>query len=251
MLNWKQIVLAVVALLPMMAAAQATETPDPLTSVLEIIGVPEVPASPVITVAASPAPVIKVEYSNGQLTVAAENATLEAVLAAVSAKTGIEIEVAPAVGSEKVDIESGPGDAKEVLVKLLSGPHLDYIMMGTAEDPNIPGHIEVRESLAPAVAEAHPVAEGEEQNSAATDDTATEPIAQTSEPPTLPPDQMADYWKRAAAYQQSLERERNLRQIQLIDKMADEEKKQSKGQPGKEEEKKEPEQDKDKPAEPK
>lgn len=251
MLKWKQVVLLVVALLPMMAAAQATETPDPLTSVLEMIGIPPVPATPVITVAANPAPVINVEYSNGQLTLAAQDATLEAVLAAVSAKTGIEIEVASAVGSEKVDIELGPGDAKDVLVKLLSGPHLDYIMMGTADDPNIPGHIEVRESLVPAVAEAHPVAEGEEQSSAPTDDAAAEPVAQTTEPPTLPPDQMADYWKRAEAYQQSLERERNLRQIQLIDKMADEEKKQSKEQPNKEEEKKEQEQEKDKPGQPK
>ena len=251
MLKWKQIVLLVVALLPIMAAAQATDTPDPLASILEIIGIPSVPAAPVITVAANPVPVINVEYSNGQLTLAAENATLEAVLAAVSARTGIGIAVAPTVGSEMVDIELGPADAKEVLVKLLSGPHLDYIMMGTADDPNTPGHIEVRESLVPAVAENQPVAQGEEQNSATTDDAAAEPIAQTNEPLTLPPDQMADYWKRAEAYQQSLERERNLRQIQLIDQMAGEEKKQSKEQPGKEEEKKGQGQEKDKPAEPK
>ena len=249
MLKWKQIGLLVVALLPLMAVAQSEDRPDPLASILEIIGVPPVPAAPVITVAASPAPVINVEYSNGQLMLAAENATLEAVLAAVSAKTGIEIEVSSTVASEKVDIELGPGEAREVLVKLLSGPHLDYIMMGTADDPNTPGHIEVRESLAPAVAGAPPVAEGEEQNSATTDDAAADAVAQTSEPPTLPPDQMADYWKRAEAYQQSLERERNLRQIQLIDKMADEEKKQSK-EPSAKEEKKEQQQEKDKPSEP-
>ncbi|PYP90903.1 MAG: hypothetical protein DMG65_09745 [Candidatus Angelobacter sp. Gp1-AA117] len=243
--------LLVAGLLPMTVAAQAADTPDPLASILEVIGIPPTPATPVVTVTANPAPQINVEYSNGQLTLATENATLEAVLAAVSAKTGIEIEVAPAAGSEKVDIELGPGDAKEVLVKLLSSPHLDYIMMGSADDPNTLGHIEVRTSLVPLVAEARPVAGGDEQNSATPDEAAAEPIAQTTEAPTLPPDQMADYWKRAEAYQQSLERERNLRQIQLIDKTAEGQKKQYNEPPGKEEEKKEQEQEKDKPAEPK
>jgi len=235
MLSWKQLVkLLIVGLLPVMAAAQTTSTAGPITSRLETVS-----ASP----AAIATPVIKVEYRNGQLALVAENANLGEVLAEVSARTGIEIDVASAAASQKVDIQLGPAGAREVLVKLLSSPHLDYIMLGSATNAGAVERIEVDATPEAAAVESDtPSAVTEtkpDPSEEAASEAAPQPAGVTSARSMLSPDELADYWKRAQEAQLSLERERNLRQIQLIDDLNEQEKQQQK------------QQKKNKPAEPK
>jgi len=249
MLNWEKIArLLFVMMLPVMAVGQGTVDaavgPDPVAALLQLFHVspgpvssgpaavpaPETGAVPV----AAAKPVIKVEYHDRQLFLLAKDASLQELLAEVSARTGIEIEVAPEVSSEKMDIELGPGDAREVLVKLLSSPHLDYIMLGTAAGPDAVGRIQVTANAGPVVAGAGAPevasAANPEQTEEEPGEAAPPPAALTSAQRMLSPDELADYWKRAQENQTALERERNLRQIQLIDEMAEEEKKQKKQQ---------------------
>lgn len=74
-----------------------------------------------------------VDYSQGQLTVVSERATLEQVLKLVAAKTGGVVDVAPELQNELVVARLGPGPVREVLSDLLDSPKIDYIVMGAGE----------------------------------------------------------------------------------------------------------------------
>ncbi len=76
----------------------------------------------------------KVTYQNGLLTIDAPNSTLGDVLAAVKTATGAAIDATPA--PDRVVMHIGPGDPKDVLASLLSGSKFDYIILGSAENPN-------------------------------------------------------------------------------------------------------------------
>ncbi len=99
---------------------------------LAIAPVPAPPAPK--TLAEMPAVPPKVTYQNGLLTIDAPNSTLGDVLAAVKRATGAEIDATPAY--DRVVLHIGPGDPKDVLTSLLSGSKFDYIILGSAENPN-------------------------------------------------------------------------------------------------------------------
>jgi hypothetical protein len=76
-----------------------------------------------------------VSYLNGQLTIVAPNSTLTDILRAVKSKTGANIEI-PAGANERVVGKMGPGAPRDVLAALFNGTHFNYVMLGTANDPN-------------------------------------------------------------------------------------------------------------------
>jgi hypothetical protein len=72
----------------------------------------------------------KVSYENGQLSIWAENCTLQQVLDAVHEKTGTKVE-APFLDTTKISVELGPGDPVEIVSKLLYGIRFNYIILGS------------------------------------------------------------------------------------------------------------------------
>lgn len=74
---------------------------------------------------------VAVEFRQGQLTVAADDANLGKVLSLIGEKTGANIEIAPEVASEPVAARLGPGAPSEILTVLLSSPSLDFIIIGS------------------------------------------------------------------------------------------------------------------------
>jgi len=57
------------------------------------------------------------------------------ILRAVRSQTAVSFDVPP-TATERVVGRFGPGPAREVLVSLLNGSHFDYVMLGSATDPN-------------------------------------------------------------------------------------------------------------------
>jgi len=76
----------------------------------------------------------EVNYQHGQLTITARNSTMSDVLNAVKQKTGAAVDM-PAVTSERVVGQFGPGAPRDVLAQLLNGSHYDYVLMGSPAEP--------------------------------------------------------------------------------------------------------------------
>lgn len=77
-----------------------------------------------------------VTYEHGQLTIVAENATLGDVMAALHNTMGTEVDVPAGSSGERVWAHLGPGSAHKVLSSLFANTDLDYILQGSATDPN-------------------------------------------------------------------------------------------------------------------
>jgi hypothetical protein len=82
-----------------------------------------------------PATPPQVTFQNGQLAIVAHNSTLGDILRAVHAQTGANVDV-PANATERVVSQLGPGPAREVLASLLNGSHFNYLMLGSAANPD-------------------------------------------------------------------------------------------------------------------
>ena len=82
-----------------------------------------------------PAVAPEVSYQDGNLTILAHNSNLSDILKAVQTHTGAAIDV-PSTATERVVTSLGPGPARDVLAKLLNGSHYNYVMLGSADDPN-------------------------------------------------------------------------------------------------------------------
>ncbi len=78
----------------------------------------------------------KVVFSNGLLSIAAENSTLGDILRAVRNQTRAEVEFPPNA-TERVVTHLGPGPVREVLASLLNGTHFNYVMLESATHPGL------------------------------------------------------------------------------------------------------------------
>ena len=76
----------------------------------------------------------EVSYRDGELTIAAESLTLGDFFG-VRAQTHAAVDV-PSNATERVVSRFGPSPAREVLAELLNGSHFNYVLMGSAADPN-------------------------------------------------------------------------------------------------------------------
>ncbi len=131
------VVAAAVAGLFVVGCAQASEnsarrgaksqTP-PATPAIE--AAPPVPP----TLEQMPAVAPQVTYSEGQLTVKAQNSTLADILKAIHTQTGAQIDV-PGNAAERVVGQFGPGPARDVLSQLLNGSHFNYVLLGSEANP--------------------------------------------------------------------------------------------------------------------
>jgi hypothetical protein len=114
------------------SAAKKQEKATPAATPLQVT--PQGPLQP-ITLGQMPALPPQVSYSGGKLTITAQNSTLGDILRAVRSQTAGSFDVPPNA-TERVVGRFGPGPAREVLVSLLNGSHFDYVMLGSATDPN-------------------------------------------------------------------------------------------------------------------
>jgi len=98
---------------------------------------PPMPAGPLPQVPMDMLPAVAphVTYQNGALAISAQNSTLADVLREVRKRTGATIEMPPNT-NERVVAQLGPGPVRDVLVSLLNGCSFNYVMLGTATDPN-------------------------------------------------------------------------------------------------------------------
>lgn len=76
-----------------------------------------------------------VTYSDGQLTIVAENSTLQDILTGVRKATGATVDAPASSAGERVATRLGPGTPREVLAALLNGSRFDYILLSPAENP--------------------------------------------------------------------------------------------------------------------
>jgi len=83
-----------------------------------------------------PATPPEIAFSGGLLTITAQNSTLGDILRGVRNQTGASVEV-PSNATERVVGRFGPGPARDVLASLLNGSHFNYVLLGSATNPDV------------------------------------------------------------------------------------------------------------------
>lgn len=91
--------------------------------------------APPATLEQMPAKAPQVTFQNGQMTIVAENSTLADILRAVKTQTGADVEF-PGSAPDRVVGHFGPGPARDVLGDLLNGSHFNYVLLGSATNPD-------------------------------------------------------------------------------------------------------------------
>jgi hypothetical protein len=76
----------------------------------------------------------QVSFKDGQLTIVAPNSTLGDILRAVREQTKAEIEIP--IATDRVVTHLGPGPVQQVMSDLLNGSRFNYVLMGSADDPD-------------------------------------------------------------------------------------------------------------------
>ena len=100
----------------------------------ETVAAPVQPSAP-LTLDQLPAARPQVSYQNGSLSITSENSTLGDILREVHRVTGASIDV-PASANERVVARLGPAPPRDVLASLLNGSSFNYVMVGSATDPD-------------------------------------------------------------------------------------------------------------------
>ncbi len=77
----------------------------------------------------------KVTCKGDQITISADNSTLDAILAGVRGCTGAKVEMPEGAGRVRSFEELGPGPVREVLDQLLSGTPYNYVIQSSDANP--------------------------------------------------------------------------------------------------------------------
>jgi hypothetical protein len=83
---------------------------------------------------AQPVKRLLVDFSNGLLSIDADQATLSEVLYEVQRRTGADVAIPAGAERDKVVIKAGPGSPKDVMAALLNGSHFNFILVGSMGD---------------------------------------------------------------------------------------------------------------------
>jgi len=82
-----------------------------------------------------PAEPPRVIYKNGQLTIDSQNSTLTAVLNAICRQIGAQLDMPPGAANDRVAVHFS-GSARQAISALLDGSSLNYVIMGSPENPD-------------------------------------------------------------------------------------------------------------------
>jgi hypothetical protein len=126
--------LGVIALSTSIAYAQSTVGAAADTTEQAPSAVPAAPPPPLRPAEMPPKPP-KVTCQGEMLTIAAENSTLESILALVRGCTGAKIDVPEGAGKIRSFDQFGPGPVRKVLDELLSGTQYNYVIQSSDQDP--------------------------------------------------------------------------------------------------------------------
>ena len=85
---------------------------------------------------AKPAPVLKVEFTNGRLSILAHDVSLSRVLNEIQNKTGADVTVPPIASQEQVVADTGALPIRDALTALLNGSRFNFILVGADDDPS-------------------------------------------------------------------------------------------------------------------
>lgn len=189
------------------------------------VAAPSMPLRPEQMAATPP----QVAFRGGQLTITAQNSTLGDILRAVRNQTGAAVEV-PANATERVAGTFGPGPARDVLSALLNGSHFNFILLGSATNPDALERVILivksgTNEQAAATTEGGPPAatpaaeaiemtteDSPDQAQEATDIFAEDPAAQAEEPAQNPFGQPAANTRTPEQMLQDLQRQQDVQQ---------------------------------------
>ena len=142
-----------------------------------------------------------VTYENGRLTIDSQNSTLAAVLNAIGYQLAAQLDVPPGTANERVAVHLS-GSARETIAALLDGSGLNYVIMGSPENPDAVQTVILTKMIPasgtrgqqPAIATAPPipplvaVTGGPQPTQVAVPQALPQPVAQiVEEPPIQPP----------------------------------------------------------------
>lgn len=82
-----------------------------------------------------PAEPPNVIYENGLLTIDSQNSTLAAVLNTIGRQIGAQLEMPPGAANERVAVHLS-GSARQAISALLEGSGLNYVIMGSPDNPD-------------------------------------------------------------------------------------------------------------------
>lgn len=100
------------------------------------VAVTPAPPPPPPTPEQLPATAPQVTYREGLLSINSQNSTLGDILNAVRKLTGGTLDAPGTTLSERIATRLGPASPKDVLASLFSGSRFDYIILGSAVNPN-------------------------------------------------------------------------------------------------------------------
>lgn len=81
---------------------------------------------------------VRVQFGKGLLEIHARNANLSEVLFQIEKQTGAPIAIPAGTEQDHVVGDFGPAPAGEVLAQLLNGSDLNFVVVGSEADPNLP-----------------------------------------------------------------------------------------------------------------
>lgn len=155
-----------------------------------------------------------VTYSNGVLTVVAQDVPLKDILEAIHSQTGAIVTLPPGSGSEPVYGRFGPAPMRDALISLLDGSGFNYVMLGSASDSRLITQLlltprqnnassSTSEQVAVQAAPPRPglYGQGYEPDDTSQDEVAPTPVAVTQ--PTIPPAEASKLLKEAQDLQQA------------------------------------------------
>ena len=135
-----------------------------------------------------------VTYQNGLLTIDARNSTLSQVLRAVQVQTGASIDMPASTSNERVMMQLGSGQPRDVLNTMLNGSKFNYVILGMTDDP---GRVQkvilmTRQSVPATVntAQNNGPGQGQPQAEEPQDEEMPPPEAEADNPPENPPPEM-------------------------------------------------------------
>lgn len=79
---------------------------------------------------------VRVQFTDGLMTIHANNATLSEILFQIHNTTGAEIAIPSGTEQDRVAADFGPGTPSQVLAQLLNGSGLNFVVVGSEDDPN-------------------------------------------------------------------------------------------------------------------
>jgi hypothetical protein len=133
--------LALLALVPFCAAKPFDAAPlqDPQSAGSKDANANQQAAGPTAAPESGKPP--QVTYQDGKLTILAENSTLSEVLFAIRATTGTNVDLPGGAAAQRIWIRLGPSPARQVLRDLLDSTEFNYVIQGSATDPDGVGSI--------------------------------------------------------------------------------------------------------------